>query len=753
VIQREKGEFRLRAKRVDPILIDKLVAALREPIIPKPNTQNLGMTPDWLKENAVPAVQKHAPFSFDSAAPNQKELFVRSFNDPAVIERALDSLFGFMMFDDYPRAAVRVLFEDGTALEASSHSYYQFMLPWQMNGDVPVTYNANISRAIAALMPKSTVNRDRLVGQGFEVALAEVVMRHIKDEWELLDAENRAGEALASLRAAYSVQAAKINSYHSQEYGIEWGRDKPTETNLHVTLRKPGFPPNVTVALVLKLANGKVEGVGNFLHTGAQYETHALSIPWLSRYIQDHPAVPVRISYVHNASFGEKAMRAFAADMEAIGKKDKIPRVRRSQREITLLIIGRTYSESYWLILPDSSMLLWQYGGPSGLLKWRPEDFPVRDCSAYQGVLGGCAGAEISAAGEPVKNYAAIDHCAMPGAEAHLPVNENESSFPVHKDGKGGFIDRTGVVVIPLRFDTVGEFSEGLAPAECAGRWGFINRLGEWVIWPKFVWAYGFSQGLARVQVGGVALGPGSRWGFVNRRGEIVIEPVYGELMGVGEESQGFREGLAMVQVDWKWGFIDTAGKLAIPPQFKYAYHFYEGLAAVSADGDKWGYINKQGNWAIPPRFKWASLFSEGLAPVDEDGVCKFIDPTGSVVLSPPMPREEKDCAAIWGHFNGGLSRWRFGKKFGYIDRAGRTVIPPRFDLTDGFAEGFAKVFLDGKWAYIDKTGTRVVPPQEWHHVDDFRNGLAHVVTPDGKHGYIDKSGKYVWQPARQSRD
>jgi hypothetical protein len=62
-------------------------------------------------------------------------------------------------------------------------------------------------------------------------------------------------------------------------------------------------------------------------------------------------------------------------------------------------------------------------------------------------------------------------------------------------------------------------------------------------------------------------------------------------------------------------------------------------------------------------------------------------------------------------------------------------------------------VFLDGKWGYIDKTGTWVVPPQNWHHVDDFRNGLAHVVTPEGKHGYIDKSGKYVWQPASQSRD
>ena len=100
-----------------------------------------------------------------------------------------------------------------------------------------------------------------------------------------------------------------------------------------------------------------------------------------------------------------------------------------------------------------------------------------------------------------------------------------EPLFPVHKAGKGGFIDKSGEVVIPLRFDTVGEFSDGFARAECAGKWGFINSSGDWVVRPRFAWAQDFSEGLARVQVDGEALTYNSHWEFIDKSGTVVIQP------------------------------------------------------------------------------------------------------------------------------------------------------------------------------------------------------------------------------------
>ena len=39
--------------------------------------------------------------------------------------------------------------------------------------------------------------------------------------------------------------------------------------------------------------------------------------------------------------------------------------------------------------------------------------------------------------------------------------------------------------------------------------------------------------------------------------------------------------------------------------------------------------------------------------------------------------------------------------KSGFIDKTGRIVINPQFDLPAFFSEGLAAVFIGGKWGYI----------------------------------------------------
>src|SRR5947207_13271064 len=68
--------------------------------------------------------------------------------------------------------------------------------------------------------------------------------------------------------------------------------------------------------------------------------------------------------------------------------------------------------------------------------------------------------------------------------------------FPVSKGGKWGFIDGGGHLVIPLRFDSAAEFSEGLARVTEGGRPAFINAAGEVVFRPRFDTAGDFYEGL-----------------------------------------------------------------------------------------------------------------------------------------------------------------------------------------------------------------------------------------------------------------
>ena len=85
---------------------------------------------------------------------------------------------------------------------------------------------------------------------------------------------------------------------------------------------------------------------------------------------------------------------------------------------------------------------------------------------------------------------------------------QDANLFPVVVDGKVGYINRTGKVVIEPQFGFPkycgggpSYFSEGLATVGIDDKNGFINRRGRVVIEPKFDFVLGFSQGLARADM------------------------------------------------------------------------------------------------------------------------------------------------------------------------------------------------------------------------------------------------------------
>jgi hypothetical protein len=756
-IQRKDSEFISNGKSVSADKVQALVSALSAEPVTKPEMTSLGINTAWLKANLASQKPRAWAQATETTA-KQQQMFNKAFTDVAVIAKALPSLFTYTKFDDYPGTSVDVVFEDGSRLVAESHSYYVFMLPWKISGLKADTYNAEFSRAVSALLPAGSVNKERLAGNGLAEQLTDSVMRLIEREWNLLGSDERAGEALQKLRTAYEVVTAELTPYHHPEYGTATYKGEPEEMNLHASVRKDTFPPNVTYALVLRYGNGKVEGVDEFLQSADKYEKLALSVPWLNKYIHDDPRLAFRISYVHNQSFGDKAVRVFTADMKLRGREDLIEQVKAQQADIVLLIVGNTYSESYWLLFPDKHMMLWRYGGASGLLKWTRNEFDKGQCSEYENNYGGCSGRVVTPDGSLAAAHAPQDQVCMAKNQSAQtePAPQGSDLFPVMNRGRGGFINRSGEVVMPLCFDAVGDFSEGLARFERDGHWGYIDTRGSVVIEPKFPWAEEFSEGLAKVQVSGSTLGIDGRWGFIDKTGAVVIPPDYkeghGEKSNIGSDGtdDSFHDGLAKVELNGKTGYIDKTGKLAIPTEFAYAYPFAEGLAAATksrSGDDGWGYIDTTGKWVVQPQFEWGSSFREGLAPVNRKQNCGYIDRTGKLVLQPPLSPDEKDCTTAWGDFSEGLSRWKFGKKYGFIDRTGKVVIEPKYDLTFHFSDGLAAVKIGDKWGYIDKSGKMVIAPRKQLGGEDFHNGLAFVRSEDGAYGYIDKTGKYAWTP------
>ncbi|MHC4489349.1 MAG: WG repeat-containing protein [Planctomycetota bacterium] len=54
-------------------------------------------------------------------------------------------------------------------------------------------------------------------------------------------------------------------------------------------------------------------------------------------------------------------------------------------------------------------------------------------------------------------------------------------------EGRWGYIDNSGKVVIAQQYDDARDFSEGLARVNISGKWGYIDRYGDIFIEATFV--------------------------------------------------------------------------------------------------------------------------------------------------------------------------------------------------------------------------------------------------------------------------
>jgi hypothetical protein len=137
-----------------------------------------------------------------------------------------------------------------------------------------------------------------------------------------------------------------------------------------------------------------------------------------------------------------------------------------------------------------------------------------------------------------------------------------------------------------------------------------------------------------------------------------------------------------------------------------------------------------------------ALAFSEGLAGVEQKDKWGYMDKAGRQII-PPRYNDVH-------HFSEGLAAVQLGDKYGYIDRSGKMIIPPTFGSADQFSGGLALVQLDSagnRWGYIDKSGKLVIKGEGFVMARGFSEGLAAVQGKNGKYGFIDKTGNFVIPP------
>lgn len=114
---------------------------------------------------------------------------------------------------------------------------------------------------------------------------------------------------------------------------------------------------------------------------------------------------------------------------------------------------------------------------------------------------------------------------------------------------KQGMIDKNGKAFIPVKYDSLGVFSENMIVAKCGNLYGYINSNGEECIPLKYSHADNFSEGLAAVK------NEKGKYLFIDASGVMVIKPHEYDRVG------HFQNGTCKVYRKDKVWEIDREGK------------------------------------------------------------------------------------------------------------------------------------------------------------------------------------------------
>lgn len=296
-------------------------------------------------------------------------------------------------------------------------------------------------------------------------------------------------------------------------------------------------------------------------------------------------------------------------------------------------------------------------------------------------------------------------------------------------------------------------FSEGLAfvvhKNSLTGKLtrGYINKEGIFeIIFDEDVLCGSFHGGYAWILC---RTSEGIRYGFINRDGKLVIKPqFYAKVLRSKWNDTGiiyiydFDGDVAWVRgSNYKYALINREGLLLTDYQYDEVSNFTYGLARVkitTSDGiEKYGCINKNGKLVLDTIYDYISNNTNGShILIKQNGLYGYSDRNGTLIVPP------KYISAL--SFSEGLACVNFSNRLEYIDEFGRTVYTLPAECKDGreFKEGMAAVLVGNKWGYIDKAGNFIIPAQ-FNYAGDFHDGVA-IVEIGNKELLIDKSGNFL---------
>jgi WG containing repeat len=301
--------------------------------------------------------------------------------------------------------------------------------------------------------------------------------------------------------------------------------------------------------------------------------------------------------------------------------------------------------------------------------------------------------------------------------------------LPIIDNGKHGFINAQGKIIIKPVFANIRSFTEGVAPARIDGLFGFIDSTGQWVIEPQFEFASEFRNGLAIVFYN-------EKTFYINHSGQKVFNTDFAKALSP------FEKGIAVFKtVTGKQGLLSKEGKIVVDTIVRYFDAFNDGLAIVKG-------INHD--------------TKKGKKKIYEIGI---IDTNGHFVVPFGLYSDIKSATSNKYFLVDYLDHNSYGTSTsGIIDKTGKVILRKRFkngswiedpfevkfdmfkvNLTDVELKEEDDIFETDYEALFNLKGEKVFGKLEYGSIEYFDNEKVEVKTEDDENLIIDlKTGKIL---------
>jgi hypothetical protein len=154
---------------------------------------------------------------------------------------------------------------------------------------------------------------------------------------------------------------------------------------------------------------------------------------------------------------------------------------------------------------------------------------------------------------EKDNKYGLIDHLGkviIPNKFDEIVV-ENDIIKATKKE-KIEIFDLSGNSLSTIKFDQINNLCEGLAAVKIKNKFGYINSSGIVIIPASYDFANDFSNGIADVEIG-------NKWGFINASGVTIIPIIYDYVY------HNFDSEYIIVKSEEKYGIINKNNEIILP--------------------------------------------------------------------------------------------------------------------------------------------------------------------------------------------